>query len=71
MRRAIPAAMLSRERLVALSHAARQIGQVLQPVGDDVDYLAFALHLAMAGDHARRQHQPPPLRIHPPRAVWV
>ena len=58
MRRPVAAAMLDRERLVPIADAAQQLRQVLQPVGDDVDHLAFPLHPAVAGDHPGRQHQP-------------
>ena len=36
--------------------------QILEPVGDDVDDLAFALHDAPDADH-RRRHDDPPLRL--------
>ena len=47
-----------RRRPVPPAHAAQQFRQVLQPVGDDVDDLALALHPAVAGQHGGRQHQP-------------
>ena len=51
MRDDITAAVPKWKCTILIADGTQQWSQILQPVGDDVDHLAFTLHLAVAGDH--------------------
>src|SRR5215207_10064235 len=54
--RLVAAAERHRKSLVTLADAAQEGGMIDEAVGDEMDDVALALHLALAFDHPRRQH---------------
>src|SRR5215207_741966 len=56
--RLIASAMREWEDCIALSDRAEQRRKVSEVLGDDMDDLAHALHLATTTDHARRENEP-------------
>jgi hypothetical protein len=57
---AVAPAMVMRE--VAVADGAEEVCQILQPIGDDVDDIAFLLERALHSDH-RRRHDDPPMGV--------